>query len=300
MGNRWTQTRTSYHPCITSEATNEVCQVFWIDKQVYPKRVLRHLHLSLHYPHLQCHYYVKSVKRWRFFWSVFYLFSPNTGKYGTETTPYLDTFFTKLVSLFQFALIIIYDFCAISYHLYNSKNVKSIHGGVLKTCNFTRSSTSPWMFFTFFKFYKWFQIAQHITIDSSSFWPIDTSFKHSQFLILLSFSLLLWTVFFPTLWPSCAYRYVVTRLFFHWYCNKTIVSELSLLSPISFDWSLAVSFASNQSDCFGSNQSSHRVVSIPSSRRNISSFWQGPHGPRKILFFQESSQQFSPIDLGIT
>ena len=125
MGNRWTQTRTSYHPCITSEVTNEVCQVFWINKQVYPKRVLRHLHLSLHYPHLQCHYYVKSVKRWRFFWSVFYLFSPNTGKCGTETTPYLETFFTKLVSLFQFALIIICDFCTIWYHLNNSKNVKN-------------------------------------------------------------------------------------------------------------------------------------------------------------------------------
>ena len=126
----------------------------------------------------------------------FTVFSPSTGKCGTEKTLYLDTFFTKLVSLFQFALIIICDFCAIWYHLYNSKNVKNTHGGVLKAYNFTRSSTSPWMFFTFFKLYKWFQIAQHITFDSSSFWPIDTSFKCSQFSILLSFSLLLWTVFF--------------------------------------------------------------------------------------------------------
>ena len=56
------------------------------------------------------------------------------------------------------------------------KTWKIPHGGVLKACNFTRSSTSPWMFFTFLKFYKWFQIAQHITFDSSLFWPIDTLF----------------------------------------------------------------------------------------------------------------------------
>ena len=55
----------------------------------------------------------------------FTVFSPKTGKCGTEKTPYLDTFFTKLVSLFQFALIIICDFCTIWYHLNNSKNVKN-------------------------------------------------------------------------------------------------------------------------------------------------------------------------------
>ena len=49
---------------------------------------------------------------------------------------------------------------AIWYHLYNLKNVKNFHGGVLflvklptKACNFTKSNT-PWMFFTFLKFYK--------------------------------------------------------------------------------------------------------------------------------------------------
>ena len=52
-------------------------------------------------------------------------------------------------------------FCAISYHLYNLKNVKNTHGGVLllgklqrKACNFTKSNTPPW-----------YQIAQRITID---------------------------------------------------------------------------------------------------------------------------------------
>ena len=27
-------------------------------------------------------------------------------------------------------------------------------------CNFTKSNTPPWLFFTFFKLYKWYQIAQ--------------------------------------------------------------------------------------------------------------------------------------------
>ena len=48
--------------------------------------------------------------------------------------------------------------CVIWYYLYNLKNVKNTHGGVLllvklqtKTCNFTKSSTAPWVFLTFFK-----------------------------------------------------------------------------------------------------------------------------------------------------
>ena len=60
--------------------------------------------------------------------------------------------------------------CAIWCHLYNLKNVKHIHGGMLilvklqaETCNFTKVSTPLWVFFTFFKLYKWYQIAQHIT-----------------------------------------------------------------------------------------------------------------------------------------
>ena len=61
-------------------------------------------------------------------------------------------------------------FCAICYHLCNLKNVKNTNGGVLlvlklhaKACNFTKSNTPPWLFFTFLKLYKWYQIAQRIT-----------------------------------------------------------------------------------------------------------------------------------------
>ena len=66
--------------------------------------------------------------------------------------------------------------CAISYHLYNLKNVKNTHGGVLillklqaKARNFTKINTPPWVFFTLFKLCKWYQIAQRTT-----FWKSKT------------------------------------------------------------------------------------------------------------------------------
>ena len=59
--------------------------------------------------------------------------------------------------------------CAIWYHLYNLEKAKSTHGGVLllvklQVCNFDKSNTPPWVFFTFFKLYKWLHIVQNITI----------------------------------------------------------------------------------------------------------------------------------------
>ena len=54
--------------------------------------------------------------------------------------------------------------CAIWYQLYNLKNMKNFHGGVLLLVKFQNESNSPpWVFFTFFKLYKWYQIAPRIT-----------------------------------------------------------------------------------------------------------------------------------------
>ena len=65
--------------------------------------------------------------------------------------------------------------CAICYYLYNFKKVKNTHGGVLilvtlqaSVCKFTKINTPPWVFFTFFKLYKWYQIAQRITYKKRS------------------------------------------------------------------------------------------------------------------------------------
>ena len=55
------------------------------------------------------------------------------------------------------------------YQLYNFKNIKSAHGGVLLLVklqafgNLVKSNTAPWVFFMLFKLCKWHQIAQSIT-----------------------------------------------------------------------------------------------------------------------------------------
>ena len=57
-------------------------------------------------------------------------------------------------------------YCTIWYYLYNLKNMKKTHGGVLllvKPATLLKSNTPPWLFFTFFKLRKWYQIAQSIT-----------------------------------------------------------------------------------------------------------------------------------------
>ena len=52
----------------------------------------------------------------------------------------------------------------------NVKNVKNTHGGVLHlvklNITFTKSSTPPWVFFTFFKLRKWYKSrkASHIHV----------------------------------------------------------------------------------------------------------------------------------------
>ena len=47
---------------------------------------------------------------------------------------------------------------AIFYHLYILETLKNA-----EVCNFTESNNPPWVFFTFLKLYKWYQIAQNIT-----------------------------------------------------------------------------------------------------------------------------------------
>ena len=52
--------------------------------------------------------------------------------------------------------------CAIWYHLYNLKNVKNTHGGVIilvklqaEVCNVTKNNTPPWVLFTFLNLHEW-------------------------------------------------------------------------------------------------------------------------------------------------
>ena len=64
--------------------------------------------------------------------------------------------------------------CTIWDRLYNLKNVKNTHGGVLlfvklqvSACNCTKSITPPWMFFTCFRFHKCYQIVQSVLYVSA-------------------------------------------------------------------------------------------------------------------------------------
>ena len=72
-----------------------------------------------------------------------------------------------LVVFFQRCSYVAQMLCAIWYHLYNLKNVKNAYGGVLALVKLQVSaqnspkSNIPSAFFTFFKLYKWYQIAQH-------------------------------------------------------------------------------------------------------------------------------------------
>ena len=53
--------------------------------------------------------------------------------------------------------------------------MKNTHRGMLilvklqaEACNFTKLNTLPWVFFTFFKLYKWHQIAQRTTYSQEA------------------------------------------------------------------------------------------------------------------------------------
>ena len=48
----------------------------------------------------------------------------------------------------------------------------------LKAFTFTKNNTPPWVFFTFFKLYKWYQIAQNITSEFAiNTWELKNSWE---------------------------------------------------------------------------------------------------------------------------
>ena len=87
----------------------------------------------------------------------------NNPKYQSRLVEKAPSINVKKYDMITFAVR-----CAIWYHLCNLKNVKKTDRGVLilvklqaSACNFTEINTPQWVFFTFFKLYKWYQIAQH-------------------------------------------------------------------------------------------------------------------------------------------
>ena len=85
--------------------------------------------------------------------------------------------------------------CAIQYHLYNLKNGKNTHA---LACNLTKSNTSPWVFFPFFKLCRWYQIARCITSRMLDSYRI-LSYKpkwHSNWMLMNIFNLFFVNVLF--------------------------------------------------------------------------------------------------------
>ena len=51
----------------------------------------------------------------------------------------------------------------VQFKIRKKNSWKSFTFSKVTACYFTKSNTPPWVFFTFFKLYKWYQIAQRIT-----------------------------------------------------------------------------------------------------------------------------------------
>ena len=69
--------------------------------------------------------------------------------------------------------------CAIWYHQHNLKNVKNTHGGALLL---DKSNTLPFVFFTFFTWYKQCQITQSVSNKDSLRSQVKPSKKFSKFI----------------------------------------------------------------------------------------------------------------------
>ena len=76
-------------------------------------------------------------------------------------------------SRLQISLLLLSEFKRINQLLFSFlfQGGIGVIGGVLLlvksqalVCNFTKSKTPLWMFFTFLKLYKWYQIAQRTTL----------------------------------------------------------------------------------------------------------------------------------------
>ena len=95
--------------------------------------------------------------------------------------------------------------CAIWYHLYNLKNVKNTHGGMLLL------HYSMEFFFKFFKLYKWYLIAQSVTYFQYYVW-------HSIYVYLVKSIIFCW-------W--CCYQiWIKYFVIYCWSPNKWIEKEL--------------------------------------------------------------------------
>ena len=112
------------------------------------------------------------------------------GIFRTLTNMYDRAFCTK--NYFRKIVPSYVMLCAIWSHICNLKKVKNTYGGVLllvklqgEACNSPKSNTPPWVFFTFFKLYKWYQIAQSVSyiFHGALNRPLNEVFQYNKIIL---------------------------------------------------------------------------------------------------------------------
>ena len=96
-------------------------------------------------------------------------------------------------------------FCPIWHHMYNLKDVKNTHGHVFSlvklkasACNFTKSNTPTWVFFTIFKLYKWYQIVPSVSLNlKTEHYVVDLVSRKKLSIVAINFSIYTWPSFTP-------------------------------------------------------------------------------------------------------
>ena len=108
--------------------------------------------------------------------------------------------------------------------MYNLKNVKNTHGGVLilvkllaSACNCTKINNPSRVFFTFFKLCKWYQIAQRIIYANE-----DQSFDSELVIASFNKESLFTNIPLPETIDLCGGMYLRTGLVLI-ICRKTIL-----------------------------------------------------------------------------
>ena len=79
---------------------------------------------------------------------------------------------------FHFSQIFTFVMCCAIFHHFHNLKIHEKHlwrGANFRACNFIKSSTPAWVFFTFSKLCKWYQIAQHISFGLHKKTCKDTS-----------------------------------------------------------------------------------------------------------------------------
>ena len=169
--------------------------------------------------------------------------------------------------------------CAICYHLHNLQNVKNNHGVLLLVklqADLIKSNTPPWVFFTFFKLYKWYQIAERISsqyealthqrpkLPSYSNQSIDLQSKLTDYWLVSIFWDFLRYPSGPS--PKCTSNITVNSIFLSPHASKNfqrkLLSRLVLFWTIgwTYFWWLASEFLKLLTSLFDHSLSLHLMI----------------------------------------